>query len=92
MKTIPFHARLTESDLKVIHDSLVSSGNAGLASLFTRKEGLSPEEADYVSMAREYCDYDLKIDEEPLVSIGDDGAWVGAWVWVDGSQDELTVA
>ena len=92
MKTRPFLARLSESDLQAIHDALVSSGNAVLAALFIQKEGLSPEEQNYVSLARDYCGYDLEIDEEPLVSIGDDGAWVAAWVWIDGSQEELAVA
>lgn len=92
MKTRPFHARLSESDLEAIHEALVSSGNADLAALFNPKEGLSQEEAEYISRARAYCDHDLEVDEEPLVSIGDDGAWVAAWVWVDGLQEILAVA
>lgn len=92
MNTRPFHARLSKSDLKVIQEALISSGKADLAALFIQKEGLSPEEEKYVSLARVYCDDDLEIDEEPLVSIGDVGAWIAAWVWVEGSQEELAVA
>lgn len=32
--------------------------------------------------ARGETDDDLEIDSAPLVSESDDGAWVGAWIWV----------
>jgi len=38
---------------------------------------------DAIAEAREcYADDDCEIDDEPVVSIGDDGVWVNAWVWV----------
>ncbi|MFM2197084.1 MAG: hypothetical protein RLZZ505_516 [Verrucomicrobiota bacterium] len=92
MNSRQIHASLSESDLEAIHKALISSGNADLAALFIQKEDLSPEAEKYVSLARKSRDYDLEIEEAPLVSIGDDGAWVAAWVWVDGSQEELAVA
>lgn len=38
-----------------------------------------------------YCSDDLEIDDAPVLSRGDDGAWVQAWVWVpypDTEDDE----
>lgn len=30
----------------------------------------------------QYCNDDLEIDDTPLLSVGDGGLWVSAWVWV----------
>lgn len=39
--------------------------------------------ANEIQQARDtYANDELEIDDEPLVSIADDGVWVGAWVWV----------
>jgi hypothetical protein len=45
---------------------------------------------DQIDEAREmYSDDDIEIDDDALVSEGDGGAWVQAWVWVpDGGADE----
>lgn len=40
-------------------------------------------EDEYRTRARElYGDEDLDIDTDAKVSVGDDGVWVAAWVWV----------
>jgi hypothetical protein len=47
------------------------------------RAGEAPACTDMISEAREtYCDDETEIDDEPLVSLGDDGGWVSAWVWV----------
>jgi len=56
----------------------------------------SPEEIEeigeeYISRAREeYAETSdaIQIDDEPLVTVTEDGAWVAAWVWV-GKDEEI---
>ena len=38
--------------------------------------------SDEIRQARELATDELEIDDEPLVSIGDRGVFVNAWVWV----------
>ena len=42
--------------------------------------------ADAIEDARkayaQNSDDDIEIDDDPLISDGDDGTWVSAWVWV----------
>lgn len=33
-------------------------------------------------------DHDVEIDSDPLLSIGEGGVWVSAWVWVRTEYDE----
>jgi hypothetical protein len=43
----------------------------------------------YIQKARdEYTDDELEIDDNPVVSHGDDGVWVSAWVWVSDEDVE----
>ncbi len=37
---------------------------------------------------KSYCTDDVEIDDDPMVSIGEDGVWVGAWVWVPLEKQE----
>lgn len=58
----------------------------GLAALLARyEEGVrdADEHADTIEAARaRYATDDIEIDDQPSVSIGDDGVWVSAWVFV----------
>ena len=55
-----------------------------------------PEQRDetehnyWVDRARELRLFndDLEIDEDEKVSVANDGAWVRAWVWVPGPEDD----
>lgn len=47
----------------------------------------------YIAQARQQCatsTFDLEIDDEPQVSIAEDGAWVAAWVWVAQGEARLS--
>ena len=35
-----------------------------------------------IEEARLQTNDDLEIDDEPLLSVADDGVWVSAWIWV----------
>lgn len=42
-----------------------------------------------ISKAREdYTNDDCEIDDAPMVSVGDSGVWVNAWVWVEKKDEE----
>lgn len=36
----------------------------------------------------EGSDNTIEIDDDPMLSVGDDGIWVGAWVWVPTDNDD----
>lgn len=47
------------------------------------REAYAPE----IKAAREQTNDDLEIDDDPVLSIADDGVWVSAWIWVPGEQE-----
>jgi hypothetical protein len=57
----------------------------------------SPEEIEeigeeYISRARiQYAETteDIQIDDDPAVTVTEDGAWVAAWVWVGKDEEEI---
>ena len=46
--------------------------------------------SDDICRARELATDELEIDDEPMVSVGDRGVWVNAWVWVPAPAGELS--
>ncbi|GEM_PF-3902406 len=50
---------------------------------------------DYITAARDVCDEDLSMDDNPLLSLsqpGTGGMWVGAWIWFDvGTEDAQVI-
>ena len=65
-----------------IHQALVAAGNIELASIISSKAKRTDKEALFVSAARCALDGDLEIDEDPVVSFSEQGAYVMAWHWV----------
>ena len=41
-----------------------------------------------IQRARELATDELEIDDEPMVSVGDRGVWVNAWVWVPAGESQ----
>lgn len=79
----------------------LKAGHEGLAkSLKERldldKDLTADEKADLRQRAedlyanRGYDGDDIEIDDEPSFSIGDDGVWVSAWLWVANEAKEET--
>ena len=79
---------LSESEINAIHAALVASGHADLAELLPINRQPSEEELIYATLAKERTGDDLEVDDDPLVSIGDDGAFVSAWLWVPAPHEE----
>ena len=44
--------------------------------------------ADEIAEAREQATDELEIDDLPVLSEGEDGVWVSAWVWVEAAHGE----
>lgn len=44
--------------------------------------------ADLIEEARRQTDYELEIDDEPMLSVADEGVWVSAWIWVERTDEE----
>lgn len=40
--------------------------------------------ADEIQLARDHykVDDDLEIDDDPVLSVADDGVWVSSWIWI----------
>ena len=67
--------------------SLVKSATTKM----TRKEKALA--SAYIAQARKrytISTSDLEIDDEPQISIAEDGAWIGAWVWVANEEVGLS--
>ena len=45
------------------------------------------DSTDVIRRARLLASDDLEIDDDPMVSIAEDGVWVSAWVWVSAEKD-----
>jgi precorrin-3B methylase len=48
----------------------------------------SPEEARYRYAAQAEATDELEVDDNAVVSIGDDGAFVMAWLFIEADEDE----
>ena len=44
--------------------------------------------AEDIKRARALASNELEIDDAPMVSIGDQGVWVSAWVWAPSPTEE----
>lgn len=45
-------------------------------------------EGTYIPLGREHAADGLEIDDQPAVSIGEGGAWVAAWLWVENPKED----
>lgn len=52
----------------------------------------SPEEASYRAAAQAEVTDELEVDDNAVVSIGDDGAFVMAWVWIENENEDEEAA
>lgn len=68
------------------------ASHAGSATLISG-DNVVVAKAVYVAQAKQQydkqSDNDIEIDEDPAVSIAEEGAWVAAWVWVSREEAGL---
>ncbi|TBR75368.1 MAG: hypothetical protein EPN64_13070 [Burkholderiaceae bacterium] len=52
------------------------------------REEREAHEETIATARKTHANDDLEIDDEPMISEGDDGVWVSAWVWVPIEKEE----
>lgn len=82
--------RLAEALRALLESGGVFQADAAREALADYDEEATDEgRDDLLQRARdEYACDEVNIDEDALLSIGDGGAWVQAWVWVADETDE----
>jgi hypothetical protein len=99
-------AFLSTPDLRVLQDT-VARADAALrandietarfelvkvtATLTTMGDGLA-DPALRSAAFQQYATDEIEIDDEPATSLGEDGTWVAAWVWVPGDDEPRCTA
>jgi hypothetical protein len=81
---------LDASQVESIHQALMITGNLHLANLVASKAVSSEENKRFVSAVRSTLDDDFTMDENPIVSPSDEGAFVMVWRWVS-AEDVVSV-
>jgi len=78
---------LYSEESKALHDALVSSGYGDLASNIARKAMRSTTDRKYIDALQLWDGETFNVDDQPVVSISEDGAHVMIWQWI--SRQEL---
>jgi hypothetical protein len=73
---------LYSEDAKQVYDALVSSGHNDLALKIATKAKRTKTDKKYADAVRLWDEGDFDIDDEPVVSRGEDGAYVIVWQWI----------
>ena len=78
-----FHSVILYSkDAKVIFEALKSSGHADLAATILEKSKRSKIDSKYVKALCLWDEDNFDMDDDPIVSRGEDGAFVMVWQWI----------
>lgn len=67
---------------KAVHEALTSSGHHALADMLVSKAQRSKTDFKFISATSLIDDSDFEIDDEPVVSASEEGAYVMVWRWV----------
>jgi hypothetical protein len=86
MKSIPFQtAYLNPEEVLRIHEALVSAGHEELAGLLASKASRTEWEKQYAAAIQLADENVFSMDDAPIVSASEEGAYVMVWQWVDQS-------
>jgi|GEM_PF-2207797 len=88
--TIFLPALLLPSEVKSIHEVLIGSGHLELAELVKKKATRSDSDRKYSESIKLWDEGTFDIDDEPIISESEDGAYVMVWQWVDKSDLGIT--
>ena len=76
---------LFESDVQAVHAALVKAGETQLAEMVAEKAKRSEHDLKFIEgIPALDCDYD--VDDCPVVSASEDGAYVLVWRWVTNEE------
>lgn len=88
-----FHPVLLYSaDTTAVHAALLSSGYYDLAKKIAEKSKRSKTDRKYIDAIKLWDDATFDIDDEPVVSRGEEGAYVMVWQWVDENETRSRTA
>ena len=73
---------LYSADTKAVHDALFASGYSDLALKIAEKSKRSKTDLKYTGALRLWDEGRFDVDDEPIVSKGEDGAYVMVWQWI----------
>lgn len=83
----PFSLAVLNQSVALAKAVLAGIASEELAHQVLEMQGRLAGDEEVVTEARRlYASDDIEIDDVPLVSIGERGAWVSAWVWVPSSD------
>ena len=83
-------ALLLASEAESIHAALLGSENFKLAKLVKDKASRTESDRKYSDSVKLWDEGTFDIDDEPIVSEGEDGAYVMVWQWVYKREQETT--
>ncbi len=90
MSHITFHpAYLSGSDAGKIHRALVESGHAELADIISERAQRTESDHRYANALELLEEGTFEVDDEPVVSSSEGGAFVMVWQWVDAESAEI---
>jgi hypothetical protein len=79
---------LFSDELKQIHAALAKAKHADLVALIEQKTTRSASEQRYLNARQQLDENELDFDDVPIVSEGEDGAYVSCWVWISKERAE----
>jgi hypothetical protein len=83
MKALEFNSvLLSGEEANAIHNILFVSGHKELAELIFQKAQRSETDHAYAEALELWDDVEFEIDENPVVSASEEGAFVMVWQWV----------
>ena len=91
-ETFHLSVLLSPTESKMISDALKSSGRNDLADLIAEKYGCAEQTAIFTGIARILGGEDLSFDDQPAVSLSEEGAFVSAWIWISAPNENSNAA
>jgi len=73
---------LYSEEAKAVHDALVFCGHSDLALEIAKKSKRSKTDQKYINALRLRDEGTVDVDDDPVVSRGEDGAYVMVWQWI----------
>ncbi len=81
---------LYSDEAKAVHDALAASGYGALATMLASKAQRSEADKQFIAALPQLDDSDFDVDDEPVVSVSEEGAYIMVWRWV--ANEEAGVA
>jgi hypothetical protein len=90
MPDVTFHtAYISALEAEKIHHALVESGHAELAEIMSERAQRTDSDRRYANALELLEEGFFEVDDEPVVSASEDGAFVMVWKWVDAESAEI---